>query len=125
MKSFEPFRFDEVNQCLWQGETRVSLMPKPFAVLRYLIEHPGRLVTQDELLTAIWPDTYLQPEVLRRYILEIRRALGDDPDQPRFIKTFPKRGYEFIAALSTERASLSGAARDAPPRVRTRRDRAV
>ena len=52
-------------------------MPKPFAVLQYLVEHPGRLVTHDQLLGAIWPDTYVQPEVLRRYILEIRRALGD------------------------------------------------
>ena len=63
-------------------DTRVSLMPKPFAVLRYLVEHAGRLVTQDELLSAIWPDTFVQPEVLRRYILEIRRALDDEAGAP-------------------------------------------
>ncbi|MBV8068387.1 MAG: helix-turn-helix domain-containing protein [Acidobacteriaceae bacterium] len=45
-------------------------MPKPFAVLQYLVEHPGRLVTQEELLAAIWPETHVQPDVLRRYILE-------------------------------------------------------
>jgi DNA-binding winged helix-turn-helix (wHTH) protein len=73
MKSFQPFRLDDVNQCLWRGDTCVML-PKPFAVLRYLVEHAGQLVTHDELLTAIWPDTYVQPEVLRRYILEIRRV---------------------------------------------------
>ncbi len=72
-------------------------MPKPFAVLRYLVDHAGRLVTPDELLGAIWPDTYVQPEVLRRYILEIRRALDDAADAPRFVRTFPKRGYQFIA----------------------------
>src|SRR5262245_38683438 len=77
MKSFESFRLDETNQCVWRGETRIPLMPKPFAVLRYLIDHAGRLVTHDELLAAIWPDTFVQPEVLRRYILEIRKALGD------------------------------------------------
>jgi len=100
MKSFDPFRMDIVNQCLWRGDTRVSLMPKPFAVLKYLVDHPGRLVTHDQLLSAIWPETYVQPEVLRRYILEIRRALGDSAGAPRFIQTFPKRGYQFIAAVA-------------------------
>ena len=77
----------------------MSLMPKPFAVLRYLVENPGRLVTHDQLLAAVWPDTYVQPEVLRRYILEIRRALGDRAEAPQFVRTFPKRGYEFIAPV--------------------------
>jgi DNA-binding winged helix-turn-helix (wHTH) protein/tetratricopeptide (TPR) repeat protein len=99
MRSFDSFRLDVDNQCLWRGETRVSLMPKPFAVLRYLVEHPGRLVTQDQLLEAVWPDTYVQPEILRRYILEIRRALGDRVEAPRFVRTFPKRGYQFIAPV--------------------------
>jgi predicted ATPase len=99
MRSFESFRLDAANQCLWRGNTRVSLMPKPFAVLQYLVENPGRLVTHEQLLGAIWPDTYVQPEVLRRYILEIRRALGDRAEAPRFVQTFPKRGYQFIAPV--------------------------
>src|SRR4029434_1371899 len=99
MKSFGPFRLDDANQCVWRGETRIALMPKPFAVLEYLVEHAGRLVTHDELLTAIWPDTFVQPEVLRRYILEIRRALGDAAETPAFIETLPKRGYQFIAPV--------------------------
>src|SRR5215467_571890 len=99
MKSFQAFRLDEVNQCLWRGDTRVSLMPKPFAVLRYLVEHAGRLVTHDELLNAIWPETYVHPEVLRRYILEIRRALSDQAGMPRFVETLTKRGYKFIAPV--------------------------
>ena len=77
-------------------------MPKPFAVLTYLVEHAGRLVTHEELLAAIWPDTYVQPEVLRRYILEIRRVLGDSAETPRFIQTFPKRGYQFVAPVTDE-----------------------
>ncbi|MGH9882110.1 MAG: winged helix-turn-helix domain-containing protein, partial [Pyrinomonadaceae bacterium] len=101
MKSFQPFRLDEVNQCLWRGDTRVPLTPKPFAVLRYLVEHAGRLVTHDELLTAIWPNTYVQPEVLRRYILEIRRVLGDQAEEPHFVETLPKRGYQFIAQITS------------------------
>jgi DNA-binding winged helix-turn-helix (wHTH) protein/tetratricopeptide (TPR) repeat protein len=102
MASFPPFRVDLTNQCLWRGEARMSLMPKPFAVLAYLVAHAGRLVTHEELLAAIWPDTYVQPEVLRRYILEIRRALSDSAGTPRFIQTFPKRGYQFIAKVRTD-----------------------
>jgi DNA-binding winged helix-turn-helix (wHTH) protein/tetratricopeptide (TPR) repeat protein len=107
MKSFEGFRLDSLNQCLWRGDARVPLMPKPFAVLEYLVEHAGRLVTQDELLTAIWPDTFVQPEVLRRYILEIRRALGDAAERPRFIETRPKRGYQFVAVVTSDSAPIS------------------
>ena len=82
MRRFNSFRLDAANQCLWDGEARVDLAPKVFGVLRYLVDHAGRLVTQNELLEALWPDTYVNPEVLRRYILEIRRVLGDRPDQP-------------------------------------------
>ena len=107
MKTFEPFRLDEVNQCLWRGDTRLSLTPKPFSVLRYLVDHAGRLVTHEELLNAIWPDTYVQPEVLRRYILEVRRVLQDSAENPRFVETLPKRGYQFIAMV-TEAADETG-----------------
>ena len=102
MKSFDRFRLDVVNQSLWQGDVRVPLMPKPFAVLQYLVERSGRLVTQDELLDALWPETHVQADVLRRYIMEIRRALGDRADAPRFIQTFPKRGFQFIATVVDE-----------------------
>jgi DNA-binding winged helix-turn-helix (wHTH) protein/tetratricopeptide (TPR) repeat protein len=100
LKSFPPFRLDEINQCLWKGHERISLSPKPFSVLQYLVAHPGRLITHDELLNAIWKDIYVQPEVLRRYILEIRRVLGDQASEPGFIETLPKRGYQFIASVS-------------------------
>src|SRR5262249_2848198 len=112
-------RFDVANQCLWQGEATVPLMPKPFAVLKYLVEHAGRLVTQDELLDAVWTDTHVQPEVLRRYILEIRRALGDQAGKPRFIETLPKRGYRFIASVTSQGAAalLNGSAGPQKPLV--------
>src|SRR6185369_9859886 len=99
MKAFGSFRLDAVDQCLWRSDARITLTPKVFAVLRHLVDHPGRLVTQDELLGAIWPDTYVQPEILRKYILELRKVLGDDPKSPRYIETLPKRGYRFLAPL--------------------------
>jgi DNA-binding winged helix-turn-helix (wHTH) protein len=102
MKRFKSFRLDTANQCLWCGEARADLTPKAFDVLRYLVEHAGQLVTSDELLEAIWPGTYINPEGLRKYIQEIRKVLGDRPDEPVFIETMPKRGYQFVAAVAEE-----------------------
>jgi TolB-like protein/DNA-binding winged helix-turn-helix (wHTH) protein len=102
LKSFRSFRLDATNHCLWSGEERVRIAPKAFDVLRYLVENPGRLVTQDELLEALWHETYVNPEVLRKYILEIRRVLGDQADKPVFIETLTKRGYRFIAPVTDE-----------------------
>jgi predicted ATPase/DNA-binding winged helix-turn-helix (wHTH) protein len=100
MNQFEQFRLDTANGCLWRNGTQIILPPKPFAVLRYLVENPGRVITHDELLDALWPETFVQPQVLRTYVLELRKALGDDADQPRFIQTLPKRGYRFVAPVS-------------------------
>src|SRR5258706_3470558 len=108
MKAFGPFRLDPLNQCLWRNDARISLTPKVFTVLRYLVDHPRRLVTQDELLEAIWPETFVQPEVLRTYILELRKALGDRPKEPFYIETLPKRGYQFIADIVEQAGSEAG-----------------
>jgi len=104
VNEFHSFRLDTVNQCLWRrrdagDDERIQLTPKAFAVLRYLAEHAGRLVTQDELLDAMWPDTFVQPAVLKNHILYIRKALGDRPKDPQFIETLPRRGYQFIAPV--------------------------
>src|SRR5258706_13076102 len=102
MKSFKMFRLDTANHLLWRNGDRVPLAPKGFDILAYLVEHRGRVVTQDEILEALWSETYVNPEVLRKYILEIRKALGDRPDNPEFIETLPNRGYLFIAAVTDE-----------------------
>ena len=105
MKVFETFRLDTLNHSLWHGEERVSLAPKAFDVLRYLVEHSDRLVTQDEILDALWPETYVNPEVIKKYVLGIRKVLGDQADQPTFVATFPRRGYQFIAPVRNETPS--------------------
>jgi DNA-binding winged helix-turn-helix (wHTH) protein/tetratricopeptide (TPR) repeat protein len=105
MKSFQVFRLDTANQCLWRGQERVAIPPKPYDMLRYLVENPGRLVTQDELLEKLWPETYVNPELIRKYILDIRKILGDRPDNPEFIETVTKRGYRFIAPVVDESAA--------------------
>jgi tetratricopeptide (TPR) repeat protein len=105
MKDFLPFRLDAINQCLWRrrdkgDDERILLTPKSFAVLRYLVEHGGRLVTHDELLEAVWPGTYIQPQAIKKSILDLRIALGDRTKKPLFIETLHRRGYRFIAAVS-------------------------
>jgi TolB-like protein/DNA-binding winged helix-turn-helix (wHTH) protein/Tfp pilus assembly protein PilF len=115
MKSFKTFRLDTANHLLWRNGERVPIAPKGFDVLAHLIEHAGRVVTQDEILEALWPETHVNPEVLRKYILEIRKALGDRPDNPEFIQTVPKRGYRFIAPVIEESAEESAAERPDVP----------
>lgn len=107
MKLFQSFRLDTANQSLLKGNNRVALTPKAYDVLRYLVENAGRLVSQEELLEALWPKTYVNPEVLRKYILEIRKALGDNPENPEFIETVTKRGYRFVAAVTDDAPSSS------------------
>jgi TolB-like protein/DNA-binding winged helix-turn-helix (wHTH) protein/Flp pilus assembly protein TadD len=102
MKSFKTFRLDTANHLLWRNGDRVPITPRAFDVLTHLVEHAGQLVTPDEILEALWSETYVNPEVLRKYILEIRRTLGDRPDNPEFIETLPRRGYRFVAPVIDE-----------------------
>src|SRR5215475_4353734 len=116
MKVFQPFRLDTVNRCLWRADKRLPLTPKAFDVLKYLVEHRARLVTQDEILEAVWADTHVNPEVVKKAILEIRRMLGDRPDRPALIETLRKRGYQFIAAVTDARADARPAPEALPDR---------
>jgi eukaryotic-like serine/threonine-protein kinase len=121
MKSFQSFRLDTANHLLLHGDERVSLTPKAFDVLRYLVERAGCLVTQNELLESLWPETYVNQEVLRKYILEIRKALGDKPDNPEYIETITKRGYRFVATVTEDDPAAApiladrDSAKDVPP----------
>ena len=122
MKLFAAFRLDPLNQCLWRRgdtghEARILLAPKTFAVLAYLVEHAGRLVTHEELLEAVWPGSVIEPQAVKRHVLTVRAALGDRPKNPIFVETMPKRGYRFIAPVSAPVAAESpigaiGPARD-------------
>jgi len=103
----------------------MPLTPKAFDVLRYLVEHADRLVTQDELLEALWRDTYVNPEGIRKYILEIRKVLGDQLDRPLFIETLPKRGYRFVAKVVDERLQPAPEAAAGPAGTMVGRDGAL
>lgn len=99
---FPPFRFDPVAGRLWRGDEPVALRPKTFAVLNHLLARPGELVTKDDLLEAAWGDVAVGEDVVRVSIRELRRALGDDPETPRFVETVHGRGYRFVAPLAAE-----------------------
>src|SRR5205814_5251459 len=85
------------SERLWCLDEIAPLTPKAFAVLRRLVEDRGQLVSKEELLRAGWAKTHVSDGVLKVAILEIRRALGDDPAAPSFIENVPRRGYRFIA----------------------------
>ncbi|HUB30444.1 MAG TPA: AAA family ATPase [Terracidiphilus sp.] len=125
MQHFGSFRLDTADECLWHRGRQIALPPKQFAVLRYLVEHPGRLISHDELLDAVWPETYVQPQVLRTYVLELRKILGDDARQPRYIQSLPKRGYRFLAAVTVDGAGPETHAVTAPAGEESRRGAAL
>src|SRR5215510_16462146 len=105
---FGSFRFDLTRGRLWRGQEAVELRAKPLAVLRYLLEHPGQVVTRGELLKHVWAGIYVTKTALRVCLREIRLALGDDATAPQYIETVGRQGYRFIAPLTaTQPASSS------------------
>jgi len=92
---------------LWRGEERVPLSPKAFDLLRYLVEHANRVVPQEEILDAVWPQSQVNPELVKKYVLGIRKVLGDRRDKPVFIETVHKRGYQFVAPVRDESGSIT------------------
>jgi DNA-binding winged helix-turn-helix (wHTH) protein len=107
MKHFHPFRLDTAEETLWQGESRISLTHKAFALLRCLVDRAGRVVSRDALLEAVWPDTHVHPDNVKVLIGEIRRALGDNHTSPTYIRSIPKRGYVFMAPIFEAPPELS------------------
>jgi len=81
---------------------QIGLEPKAFDVLRYLLENADRLVTKDELMETVWRDTFVTPNVLTRAVAQLRRTIGDDAREARYIETVARRGYRFIAPVVSE-----------------------
>jgi DNA-binding winged helix-turn-helix (wHTH) protein/predicted ATPase len=96
---FLPFRLDLVNHQLLRDGELISLKPKAFAVLRYLMEQAPRLVTKADLLRDIWSGVHVKDAVLKTQLSDIRSALGDEASTPRFIETAHGHGYRFIATV--------------------------
>jgi DNA-binding winged helix-turn-helix (wHTH) protein/predicted ATPase len=111
---FGAFQLDPPNARLLRGSLAIALQPKAFDVLAYLAENAGRLVTQDELIDAIWPDTIVGDSSLKSCIRQIRQALGDPARQPQFIETVHRRGYRFIAPIAKRDEPAPAPAADGP-----------
>src|SRR5215831_1016601 len=88
---FSSFALDLDRLCLFGPSGREALRPKSFDVLRYLVAHPRRVISKDEIIKAVWPNVIVTDESLTRCISDVREALGDAGQQ--IIKTVPKRGY--------------------------------
>ncbi|MFN2452612.1 MAG: winged helix-turn-helix domain-containing protein [Pyrinomonadaceae bacterium] len=96
---FDNVRVEAREFRVFKNDEAITLEPKAFTVLVFLIENRGRLVTKDDLLDALWKDSFVTPNVLTRIVAQLRRALGDAPNNSRYIETVPTRGYRFIAEV--------------------------
>ncbi|HSE37744.1 MAG TPA: AAA family ATPase [Blastocatellia bacterium] len=115
---FPPFQLDAANQRLTRGDQSITLRPKAFAVLLYLLQRPDQLVTKEELLGACWPETSVTDTVLKVCIREIREALADNSKSPNFIETAHRRGYRFIGRMERPTALQGDATSPAGERSR-------
>lgn len=97
---FAPFRLDLGAERLWCEEEPVRLTAKAFAVLRYLVDHAGYMVTKNELFEAAWALPAVSEATLTVCVGEIRRALGDTAQTPQFVETVRGRGYRFLAPVT-------------------------
>lgn len=98
--TFDRFRFEPATARLWAGDLEVRLTPKAAALLGALIARAGQPVTKQQLFATVWSGTVVGDDALVTCIQELRRALGDDARQPRFIETRHRSGYRFVAAVS-------------------------
>jgi DNA-binding winged helix-turn-helix (wHTH) protein len=112
---FGPFRLDPGQKRLWRGEKELALQPRPVAVLLYLVEHPGRVVTKEELLKAVWAGTYVTRAALKVCVRAIRVALGDAAAAPQYVETVGREGYRFIARVAGSPVHGSSFPSDPPP----------
>ena len=101
---FAEFSLDPPTRQLQKNRQPIHLSPKAFDLLTLLVENRSRPVTRAELHKHLWPDTYVQDTNLASLIAEIRRALDDDAESPRFVRTVHRFGYWFIGAMDDEAA---------------------
>jgi len=97
---FGQFALDSRRRTLSRADSPVSLTPKAFDVLLFLVQNPNRLVTKEELLQAVWGDTFVEEGNLTQYISHLRKALGDNAEDTRSIVTIARKGYQFTVDVS-------------------------
>ena len=115
---FGPFRLDTESRLLLRDHQPVPLTPKAFDTLLLLVERSGRLLLKDELMNALWPDTFVDEANLTQTVFILRKALGETGSDQRYITTVPGRGYRFTADVrqvsATGRSALGAPVARAP-----------
>ena len=99
---FGPFVLDPARRTLARAGSVIPLTPKAFDVLLFLTQNPNRLVTKDELLQAVWGDTFVEEGNLTQYISHLRKALGDNSDDAHLIVTIARKGYRFATDVTAD-----------------------
>ena len=96
---FDPFRIDIAERLVLRDGSPVTLPPKAFDILVALVRESGHVLEKRELLDIVWPDTFIEENNLTQYISALRKALGDDRREHRYIETVARRGYRFLAPV--------------------------
>src|SRR4051812_23836639 len=96
---FDEFTLDVRERRLLRGAAVVRLSPKAYDVLVALVQQRGRLVTKDELLKRVWPESFVEEGGLTVQMSALRKALGEDAHRPIYIETVARSGYRFIAEV--------------------------
>src|SRR6202140_3208159 len=102
---FGQFALDSRKRTVSRADSPISLTPKAFDVLLFLAQNPNRLVTKEELLQAVWGDTFVEEGNLTQYVYYLRKALGDNSEDRRLIVTIARKGYQFTADVSVAEAA--------------------
>lgn len=97
---FADFRVDVAKRLLFRGDVQVTLTPKVFETLLALVEHRDEVVEKDQLMNILWPDSFVEESNLVQNIAVLRKALGENPKDHKFVLTVPGRGYRFVAEIS-------------------------
>jgi Tol biopolymer transport system component/DNA-binding winged helix-turn-helix (wHTH) protein len=98
---FGPFRVDPDRRLLLRGEEPVPITPKAFETLLILLKRNRELVSKEELISHVWPDAFVEDGSLAQNISALRKALGDTPEEHRYVVTLPGKGYRFTAPVRT------------------------
>ena len=112
---FGPFRLDQERYLLVRNGETIQLSPKAFEILLFLVTHRGEILKKETLLEAVWPDTFVEESNLAQNIFLLRKALGEEKNEHRYIVTLPGVGYRFVAAVTEVTASEAAAPRATSP----------
>src|ERR1700689_3225712 len=114
---FGQFVLDPRRRTLSCANSPISLTPRAFDVLLFLLQNPNRLVTKEELLQAVWGDSFVEEGNLTQYISHLRKALGDNSEDSPLIVTIARKGYQFTADVTV--ADVADTAKQAAVQVPT------